>query len=666
MPARETPKKRIATLRAELESYNYQYYVLDDPVIADAEYDALLRQLSELELRHPRLADPTSPTQRVGASPSEKFASVRHHSRMLSLSNAFDATGFGDFYRRICDQLDVSTVELVAETKLDGLAINLVYENGILTRAATRGDGTTGEDVTLNVRTVRSVPLRLRDRRPPALIEVRGEIYMEKAGFEALNRRQERAGEKTFANPRNAAAGGLRQLDSRVTATRPLILCCYGIGHFEGGRVPATQVEILAWLHDSGLRVSPATQVVEDIDSCLDYYETIRERRASLPYEIDGVVYKVNSLEQQRVLGTISRAPRWAIAFKYPPDERVTRVVDIEVQVGRTGALTPVARLEPIFVGGVTVTNATLHNAEEIRRKDVRVGDTVVVRRAGDVIPEVVRVILEKRPADARPYEMPNSVPGQATARLVQEIIHFASRRAMDVEGLGAKLIEQLVTRGLVASPADLYLLDVETLASLERMGEKSAENLVAALEKAKQTSLSRLIYALGIPEVGDATADNLVAAFGTLERIQHASAEALEAVADIGPIVAAHVTEWFSRKANVDLIEALQCRGVTWFEETPVETGSSGLENLTFVLTGSLKSMPRDQARGRLRTLGARVAGSVSKKTDVVVAGTDAGSKAVRAVALGITIIDENAFLEVLEDPSRITRWIEVPDPES
>ena len=666
MPARDTPKKRVAILRAELESHNYQYYVLDQPVVSDAEYDALLRELSALELRHPRLADPTSPTQRVGAPPSEKFASAHHHSRMLSLSNAFDATEFGDFYRRICDQLDVSTVELVAETKLDGLAINLVYEDGILTRAATRGDGTTGEDVTVNVRTVRSVPLRLRDRRPPALIEIRGEIYMEKAGFEALNRRQERAGEKTFANPRNAAAGGLRQLDSRITASRPLTLCCYGIGHFEGGRVPVTQVEILARLRDSGLRVSPATQVVEGIDACLDYYATSRASRASLPYEIDGVVYKVNSLEQQRVLGTIARAPRWAVAFKYPPDERITRVVDIEVQVGRTGALTPVARLEPIFVGGVTVTNATLHNADEIRRKDVRVGDTVVVRRAGDVIPEVVRVVLEKRPANTQPYKIPDSVPGQATARLVQEIIHFASRRATDVEGLGAKLIEQLVTQGLVASPADLYLLDVETLAALERMGEKSAENLVGALEKSKQTTLSRLIYALGIPEVGDATADNLVAAFGTLEGIRQASAEALEAIADIGPVVAARVTDWFCQKANSDVIEALQERGFTWSEEAPGGTDVRGLENLTFVLTGALESMARDQARDRLRTLGARVASSVSKKTDVVVAGTDAGSKADKAATLGIAIIDEKTFLEVLEDPSRITRWIDGPDPKS
>ncbi len=656
--------ERVRHLRAELDRFNHHYYVLDDPIVPDADYDVLLRELEQIEAQHPNLIDPSSPTQRIGATPSIKFESVEHLSPMLSLANAFDAEEFGDFYRRLCDLLEAAEIEFVAETKLDGLAINLVYEDGVLTRAATRGDGTTGEDVTANARTIRSVPLRLTQADPPRRIEIRGEIYLDKQGFDALNRAQERDGLKTYANPRNAAAGSLRQLDSRITATRPLSIYCYGIGHFEGRARPTTQRELLDELRDAGLRVSSETRLVKGVDGCLGYYASIGERREQLAYEIDGVVFKVNSFAEQRTLGSVSRAPRWAIAFKYPPDQRMTRVVDIGVQVGRTGALTPVARLEPVSVGGVTITNATLHNADEIKRKDVRVGDTVVVRRAGDVIPEVVRVVTEKRPAGTKPYVLPDSVPAQAEARRVQEIMHFASRRALDIEGLGAKLIEQLVDAGLVGHPADLYGLDIATLSELERMGEKSAENLVAALEQSKQTSLQRFIYALGIPEVGEATANNLVTALGTLERIRAAAEEELQSIDDIGPVVAANIVAWFARKSNVDLIEALKKHGLKWPERTPATAAPQGLNGFTFVLTGTLESMSRDEARERLLDLGARVTGSVSKKTHIVVAGNDPGSKVDKAVTLGVAVLDETAFLEVLEDPARISRWIEAPEP--
>ena len=660
----ETAQERVRDLRAALDRYNHHYYVLDDPLVRDADYDALLRELEQLEAQHPNLVDSTSPTQRVGVTPSSQFDSIEHLSPMLSLANAFDAEEFGDFNRRLCELLETDEVEFVAETKLDGLAINLVYEDGVLSRAATRGDGTTGEDVTPNVRTIRAIPLRLRHQPPPRVIEVRGEIYLDKRGFATLNQQQERAGLKTYANPRNAAAGSLRQLDPRITATRPLNIYCYGIGHLEGRAQPATQADILDELREAGLRVSSETRLVKGVEACLEYYESIGNRREQLGYAIDGVVYKVNSFEQQHILGSVSRAPRWAIAFKYPPDERTTRVVDIDVQVGRTGALTPVARLEPVFVGGVTITNATLHNADEIKRKDVRVGDTVVVRRAGDVIPEIVGVILEKRPAGTKPYELPDSVPAQAVAQRVQEIIHFASRRAMDIEGLGEKLIEQLVVTGLVNHAAELYELDVASLAELERMGGKSAENLIAALEKSKATSLQRLVFALGIPAVGDATATNLVTAFGTLKRIRQATEEELQAVDDIGPVVAANIVAWFALVSNAALIDALKKHGLKWPEQAPSVNLKKSLHGLTFVLTGALQSMTRDEARERLQKLGARVTGSVSKKTHVVVAGEDPGSKADQAATLGIAVLDENAFLEVLEDPARLSGWIKVPDP--
>ncbi len=660
MAASDAARARAQSLKAELERHSHQYYVLDDPLIADADYDALMRELEELEARHPELVSADSPTQRVGGAAATQFTPVRHPLPMLSLSNVFDAEEFGDFHRRCAEQLGLEHLEFVAEPKLDGLAISLIYEHGLLVRAATRGDGTTGEDVTANVRTIRAIPLRLR--AAPALIEVRGEIYMDKRGFHAMNARQEAAGLKTFANPRNAAAGSLRQLDARITATRPLTMCCYGIGQFDDSARPATQWATLAFLRELGLRVSPESRVVSGVEQALAYYRELGARRAALGYEIDGIVYKVNALAQQEQLGFVARAPRWAVAFKFPPDERTTRVLGIDVQVGRTGALTPVARLEPVLVGGVTVTNATLHNADEIRRKDVRVGDLVVVRRAGDVIPEVVRVVLEERPADSVPYELPESVPDQALAARVQAIIHFASRRALDIEGLGEKLIEQLVQAGLVSTVADLYTLTVEQLAALERMGDKSAANVIAAIEQSKATSLPRLLHGLGIREVGEATAGNLAVAFGRLERIRAASVEELETVNDIGPVVAASIAAWFADAGNLEVLEQLIERGVHWpeFEVAPAE--QLPLKGVTVVLTGTLPNLSRDEAKARLQALGAHVAGSVSKKTDLVVAGEEAGSKLDKALALGIPVLDEAALEALLAEPARIKDCLTAP----
>ena len=661
MPAADAPARRIAELRQAIEQHNYRYYVLDDPSIDDAAYDALMRELETLEQAHPELVSPDSPTQRVGAAPSSQFDSVTHAVPMLSLGNVFDEDEFRDFYARIVTELERDTIELAAEPKLDGLAISLRYEDGELVRAATRGDGTQGEDVTANVRTIRAVPLRLRGS-PPSLLEVRGEIFIEKAGFEALNARQAELGQKTFANPRNAAAGSLRQLDSRVTASRPLTMYCYGIGELDGAARPAGQADTLAWLRELGLRVSPESELLRGCEACIDYFHGMSGRRAGLPYEIDGIVYKVDAVRDQDRLRHVARAPRWAVAWKFPPDERTTRVLAIEVQVGRTGALTPVARLDPVFVGGVTVTNATLHNADEIRRKDVRVGDTVVVRRAGDVIPEIVRVVTERRPADSVPYEMPDSVPDQERARRVQEIIHFASRRALDIEGLGQKIVEQLVSEGLVATPADLFTLNPERLAALARMGEKSAANLVAAIERARATTLARFIHALGIPEVGEATAANLARAFGTLEAIMAADAEALERVEDIGPVVAGSIRAWCDEEANRALVRQLQELGVHWPEEAPpASTQEGGLAGLTCVLTGAL-SRPRDEVKRELQRLGAKVSSAVSKKTDFVVAGSDAGSKLAKAESLDVPVLDEAALATVLDDPAAISRWLPAP----
>ncbi|MGE0859115.1 MAG: NAD-dependent DNA ligase LigA [Gammaproteobacteria bacterium] len=657
MPAPEAARRRADQLRRELEEHNHRYYVLDDPLISDADYDHLLRELQGLEAEHPDLVTPDSPTQRVGASPAAQFAAVRHPLPMLSLANVFDGEEFADFHRRCAEQLGVEEVEFVAEPKLDGLAISLIYEQGRLTRAATRGDGSSGEDVTHNVRTIRAVPLRLRGA--PRLLEVRGEIYMEKRGFEALNARQAAAGQKTFANPRNAAAGSLRQLDPRITAERPLTMCCYGVGEMDTPERPHTQLATLTWLSELGLRVSPETRVVRGVAASLEYYVAIGARRAALAYEIDGVVFKVNDLAQQVALGFVARAPRWATAFKFPPDERTTRVLAIEVQVGRTGALTPVARLEPVLVGGVTVTNATLHNADEIRRKDVRVGDTVVVRRAGDVIPEIVRVVPELRPADSVPYELPDSVPEQEQARRVQAIIHFASRRALDIEGLGEKLIEQLVAVGKVRDVADLYRLTAEELATLDRMAEKSATNVVQAIERSKDTTLPRLLHGLGIREVGEATAANLASALGTLDNIRRATQEQLELVRDVGPVVAASIAAWFAEPDNAALIDDLIALGLRWPEHEVAPPETLPLNGLTVVLTGSLATLSRDDAKARLTALGAKVAGSVSKKTSLVVAGAEAGSKLDRAVELGVPVLDEAALLALLDEPTRVAEWL-------
>ena len=660
MPVTDREQRRALELRRELESHNYQYYVLDAPLIADADYDLLMRELEALEACHPELISVDSPSQRVGATPAAQFRAVRHPLPMLSLSNVFDAHGFGDFHRRCAEQLGVAQVEFVAEPKLDGLAISLIYEHGVLVRAATRGDGTSGEDVTANVRTIRAIPLRLR--AAPACIEVRGEIYMDKRGFTAMNERQQAAGQKIFANPRNAAAGSLRQLDASITATRPLTLCCYGIGQFDGHPRPASQLGTLQLLREFGLRVSPESRVVNSVDESLAYYHDLGARRAQLGYEIDGVVYKVNAVEQQQRLGFVARAPRWAVAFKFPPDERTTRILGIDVQVGRSGALTPVARLEPVLVGGVTVTNATLHNADEIRRKDVRVGDTVVVRRAGDVIPEVVRVVLQARPLDSVPYALPVSVPDQDQARRVQAIVHFASRRAMDIEGLGEKLIEQLVEKEQIKTIADVYRLTEEQLGALDRMGQKSARNVMAAIDRSKQTTLARFIFALGIKDVGEATAANLAAAFGKLERIVTATPDELEAINDIGPIVAASIVGWFADAANQALIKTLSAAeegGLHWPEVEVARAEQLPFTGLTFVLTGTLMKLSRDEAKLRLQSLGAHVAGSISKKTSLVIAGADAGSKLEKALALGIAVLDEAGLETLLADPARVTDWL-------
>ena len=663
-------QQRVEALRTQINHHNYLYYVLDAPEIPDAEYDRLLRQLQELESEHPELVTPDSPTQRVGAEPLKAFAQVRHELPMLSLANAFDEQEMEAFDRRARERLSVDELDYTAEPKLDGLAISLLYEDGVLMRAATRGDGTTGEDVTQNVRTIDSVPLRLRgDDLPPAL-EVRGEVYLSKRGFERLNAEQRKRGDRTFANPRNAAAGSLRQLDPRISAQRPLEIYCYGAGVVRGAALPDTQYELLQQLREWGLRVSPEVKRVTGLRGCFDYYQRMQSRRDQLAYEIDGVVFKVDRVEQQQQLGFVARAPRWAVAYKFPAQEEMTELLDVEWQVGRTGALTPVARLAPVFVGGVTVTNATLHNQDEIDRKDVRIGDTVIVRRAGDVIPEVVSVVASKRKKGARKPHYPQQCPvcgsdvvrmeGEAAARCSgglfcpaqrkQEIIHFASRRAMDIDGLGEKLVEQLVDQDLVHTPADLYDLDAASLLQLERMGEKSADNLLVALERSKETTLPRFLYALGIREVGESTAQALAAHFGDLDRLMRADVDELQRVADVGPIVAGHVAAFFHQSHNREVVDRLQAAGVHWPAPDRL-AADSVLSGKTFVLTGTLNGMTRDEAKARLQTLGAKVSGSVSGKTDYVVAGENPGSKLDKAQQLGVTILDEDAFVELIGD---------------
>jgi DNA ligase (NAD+) len=654
---------RAKELRAAIEEANHRYYVLDAPTISDAEYDRLFRELQDLEARHPELATPDSPTQRIGAAPLEAFGAVRHRVPMLSLNNAFADEEVEAFDRRVREGIGADAVEYACEPKFDGLAINLAYERGIFARGATRGDGYEGEDVTANLRTVKSIPLRLRADRAPRLLEVRGEIVIYRREFERLNARQRESGAKEFANPRNAAAGSLRQLDSRVTASRPLRFFAYGIGEAGGLRTPDTQAELLDLLDDVGLPVCAERRTAQGAAGLLRYYRDLEAKRAKLPYDIDGVVYKVNRLADQERLGFVARAPRFAIAHKFPAEEATTELLAIEVQVGRTGAITPVARLKPVFVGGATVTNATLHNEDELHRKDIRVGDTVVVRRAGDVIPEVVRAVPGTRKAHAPLFHVPPTcpvcgsdvvrLPDEAVARCTgglfcpaqrkQALLHFASRRALDIEGLGERLVDQLVDAEMVKTPADLYALDVERLAGLERMGEKSAQNVVAALERSKRTTLARFIYALGIRNVGEATARDLAAHFGALDPLLNADEEALQEVPDVGPIVAMSIARFFAERHNRDVIAALRRRGVHWEEGRPRRAASAGrLAGKTFVLTGTLPGMKREDAAALIESHGGKVTGSVSKKTDYVVVGADAGSKLAKAEALGIALLDE------------------------
>ncbi|MEA3412808.1 MAG: NAD-dependent DNA ligase LigA [Pseudomonadota bacterium] len=672
MTAGSDIETEVRQLRDEIRHHNYRYYVLDDPEVPDAEYDRLMHRLAAIEAEHPALVSLDSPTQRVGAEPLAAFGEVRHNVPMLSLGNAFGDDEVEAYDARVRDRLGVDKVEYAAEPKLDGVAISILYRRGLLERAATRGDGVTGEDVTQNVRTVKSVPLRLQGVDYPDVLEVRGEIVMPRAGFEAFNARARASGEKTLVNPRNAAAGSLRQLDPRLTARRPLEVFFYALGECEGGAeaLGATHAGILERLRDWGLRVSHLNAVVSGAAGCLGYYGEIGDRRAGLPYDIDGVVYKVNRLDQQKALGFVSRAPRWAIAHKFPAEEEVTTLLDVEFQVGRTGALTPVARLKPVFVGGATVSNATLHNMDEIERKGVHIGDQVIVRRAGDVIPEVAGVVLARRPADARPVILPASCPvcgsdvirpeGEAAARCTgglycaaqrkEAIKHFASRRAMDVEGLGDKLVDQLVECGLVEHVDDLYRLDADQLESLERMGRKSSENLIEALEKSRQTTMARFIFALGVREVGEATARSLAGYFGSLEKLMAAEVDALLEVPDVGPVVAGHVHAFFRQPHNREVIERLLAARIHWDEPEIEAPDESPLAGRSYVLTGTLSAMTRQDAKAALQALGAKVTGSVSTKTTAVIAGDNPGSKVDKAASLDVPVLSEQNFMQLLE----------------
>lgn len=670
MNSAEQATKLIEKLREQIRQHDYQYYVLDAPIVSDSEYDRLFRELQTLENSHPELIIPDSPTQRVGGTPLKAFDSIVHRMPMLSLNNAFEENEIVAFDRRVREALGLAQIEYAVEPKFDGLAITLTYESGIFTQGATRGDGYTGEDVTGNLRTIRSIPTRLHTENPPELLEVRGEVFMLKRDFERLNQVQEARGEKLFANPRNAAAGSLRQLDPSITTTRPLTFFAYGLGATEGIVQPPTHSAAMDYLINLRLPVCKQRSTVEGLQGLFDYYAAIGKSRDSLPFDIDGVVYKVNALSQQAELGFVSRAPRWAIAHKFPAQEALTIVADITVQVGRTGAITPVARLRPVFVGGVTVTNATLHNEDEVRRKDVHVGDTVSVRRAGDVIPEVVNVVMEKRPATARAFVMPKLCPicgshiirleDEAVARCSgglfcpaqrkQAILHFASRRAMDIEGLGDKLVDQLVDTELVHTLSDIYRLKLKTLANLKRMAEKSAQNIIDALNNSKQTTLTRFIYALGIRNVGESTAKDLARHFGSLQAIETADLEALQQVPDVGPIVAESIFEFFSEAHNREVIADLVQSGLKWEEGAGNIRSSGALTGKTFVLTGTLPNLSREAAKELIEIAGGKVSGSVSKKTDYVVAGAEAGSKLDKAQELGITLLDETGLLALLE----------------
>lgn len=669
-PPADRPAERAAWLRAELERANYQYYVLDQPQIPDAEYDRLFSELQSIESEHPDLITPESPTQRVGGEVASGFASVVHTLPMLSLNNGFSDEDVTAFDKRVSDRLDRTPVEYSCELKFDGLAIALRYEDGRLVQAATRGDGSTGEGVTRNVRTVRSIPLRLKGDGIPRVLEVRGEVLMFRRDFDRLNAHQREAGQREFANPRNAAAGSLRQLDSSITAQRPLSFFAYGIGVLEGMDMPDTHDALLDWYIELGLPVCGERDTVQGAEGLLGFYRRIGEKRKSLPYDIDGVVYKVNRKADQDALGFVSRAPRFALAHKFPPEEALTELLEIGVNVGRTGAITPVARLAPVFVGGVTVTNATLHNEDEVHRKDLRAGDTVIVRRAGDVIPEVVGPVLERRIEGAQPFVMPTAcpacgsaierLPGEAVARCTGGLVcpaqrkraleHFAQRRALDIDGLGEKIIDQLVEQNLVRTPADLFNLGFSTLVALERFADKSAQNLIDSLEKAKHTKLERFIFALGIPDVGESTAKDIARHFGSLDPVLNASIEELMEVEGIGPVVAESIHQFFAEAHNRTVIDQLRAH-VSWPEGPPAPRAPQGiLSGKTIVLTGTLPTLAREQAKEMLEAAGAKVAGSVSKKTDFVVAGAEAGSKLAKAEELGIKILDEDDMRKLLE----------------
>ncbi|HKY90056.1 MAG TPA: NAD-dependent DNA ligase LigA [Nevskiaceae bacterium] len=675
------PAARAAALRRELAEHNHRYYVLDEPSIPDAEYDALYRELVALETQHPDLVTPDSPTQRVGGAPLAAFAEVRHRLPMQSLNNCFSDDELREFDRRVREGLGKDAVDYVAEPKLDGLAITLTYENGQFVRGATRGDGTTGEDVTENLKTIRALPLALRAKKAPPLVEVRGEVFMHLAAFKKMNAEAAARGEKTFVNPRNSAAGSLRQLDPRLTAKRPLSFYAYALGATEGWARPAKHHAVLEQLREWGFPVTDLVKKVHGVEGCLKYYRDIGERRAKLPFEIDGVVYKLDDLADREELGSVSRAPRWAIAHKFPAEEARTVVENVEFQVGRTGTLTPVARLKPVFVGGVTVSNATLHNMDEVDRLGLMIGDTVTIRRAGDVIPEVLSVSADKRPGDARAIRLPRTCPvcgskveraeGEVAARcsgglacraqLHGGLLLFVSRRGLDIEGMGDKIVAQLIDREIVKSPADLFRLDASQLSDLERMGEKSARNLVDALEKAKKTTLARLLYALGIRDVGETTAATLASHFGSLEAIVEAAEAdaptdedpsikekdrfpALRAVADVGPEVARSIAHWFTDAKHLKMLEQLRAAGVTWAAEKKKAAGTR-LAGKTFVITGTLPGISRDDAGAFIESHGGRVSGSVSSKTDYLVAGEAAGSKLAKAEKLGVAIVDWEAL---------------------
>jgi DNA ligase (NAD+) len=658
-----------AQLVSTIAQHDYQYYVLDAPTVSDAAYDGLYRQLVDLEIQFPQLITPDSPTQRVGGSALSAFESVTHRQAMLSLNNAFGDDELIAFDKRIREGLGIDLVEYALEPKFDGLAITLTYENGVFTQGATRGDGYTGENVTHNLRTIRAIPTRLNVENPPRLLEVRGEVLMLKKDFERLNQTQEKLGAKLFANPRNAAAGSLRQLDPKITATRPLHFFAYGLGEAIGVPQLKSHSDAMSYLAELRFPVSDLRATKHGAKGLQQYYAEIGAKRASLPFDIDGVVYKVNQFNQQNELGFVSRAPRWAIAHKYPAEEATTIVEDITVQVGRTGAITPVARLKSVFVGGVNVTNATLHNEDELKRKDIYIGDTVIVRRAGDVIPEVVSVVLENRPANARQFVMPTLCPecdshiirlaDEAVARCTgglicpaqrkQAITHFASRKALDIEGLGEKLADQLVEANLVHSLDDIYKLDVATLANLERMAQKSAQNVVDALNLSKATKLARFIYGLGIRNVGEATAKDLAAHFGSLQALLDAPCEALLEVNDVGPIVAESILQFFGEPHNRQVIQSMQQLGVHWPENAGKQVAEGVLKDKTLVLTGTLPNLSRDAAQALIEAAGGKVSGSVSKKTDYVVAGSDAGSKLEKAQELGVAVIDEAELLALL-----------------